>query len=164
MDDDERQGGPNVDFFGQISPPKQRLPNVAGARIPSPSNNRRRPPSRNRPQSAGSEQAGRGVGGARNAEGGRRAGDGSPSRPRALWEGEAYTLSEQVQEMLISVHSRLTGLEKGAQGEEKSVSELKEKLQLVEMDHAAMRAEQKSMATQERILQLERDVTQKIHR
>lgn len=66
--------------------------------------------------------------------------------------------------MLISVHSRLTGLEKGAQGEEKSVSELKEKLQLVEMDHAAMRAEQKSMATQERILQLERDVTQKIHR
>lgn len=64
----------------------------------------------------------------------------------------------------MSMHGRLTGLEKSAQGDERAVGEMKERLQLVEMDHAAMRAEQKSMATQERIVQLERDVTQKIHR
>jgi hypothetical protein len=41
---------------------------------------------------------------------------------------------------------------------------VRERLQVVEMEQAASRAEQRTLATSEAVLQLERDVAQQLHR
>ncbi len=41
---------------------------------------------------------------------------------------------------------------------------MRERLQLLEMDQSAARAEQRTLATTESVLQLERDVAQQLHR
>ncbi len=142
------EAGGRRQAFEQLSPnrrPQQRLPQVVGA-LPSTPLAQRRNIDARRPHSSGSE-----MGTA-----------GSPKRP--AWEADGFKLTEQIQEMLVSLHGRVAGLEKGLGGEEKSVGEMKERLQMMEMEHAAMRAEQKTFCTSERLLHLERDVSQKLHR
>ena len=47
---------------------------------------------------------------------------------------------------------------------ETSSTQVRERLQVVEMEQSATRAEQRTLATSEAVLQLERDVAQQLHR
>ncbi|KAJ1491053.1 hypothetical protein T484DRAFT_1883462 [Baffinella frigidus] len=76
---------------------------------------------------------------------------------------EVQHLTQQVQELLVGIHGRVHTLEKESSRSTNETSGLRERLQTVEMENSALRAEQKGMAPSERMSLLERDVAQKLH-
>jgi hypothetical protein len=78
-------------------------------------------------------------------------------------EQEVQHLTHQVQELLVGLHGRVLMLEQDLNGTRRDKEMLLERLQGLELDNVALRAEVKVLAPGERVANLERDMTQKLH-
>jgi len=78
-------------------------------------------------------------------------------------EQEVQHLTHQVQELLVGLHGRVLMLEQDLSGTRRDKDQLIERLQGLEMDNVALRAEIKVLAPRERVANLERDMAQKLH-
>lgn len=84
--------------------------------------------------------------------------------PSSSFEQRSRLLCDsQVQELLLGLQSRVDRVEKTADGGAGELVKLREKLQHVELENAAMRAEQRALAPSDKLMQVERDVAQKLH-
>ena len=78
-------------------------------------------------------------------------------------EQEVQHLTHQVQELLVGLHGRVLMLEQDLSSSRRDKDALTERLQGLELDNVALRAEVKVLAPGERVANLERDMTQKLH-
>ena len=147
---------------------ENRLPNIRGA---TPPVGARRPRSGRRvnaevqgeQRGSRSPQDPRGV----------APGDGQPPIQRfggeeggagqKVLEQEVQHLTHQVQELLVGMHGRVLMLEQDLNGTRRDKDLLLERLQGLELDNVALRAEVKVLAPGERVANLERDMAQKLH-
>ena len=149
-----------------------RLPVIRGATPPpggrAPLRGERRPRSGRRPNvDAPGEQRGsqspprRGLG--VGDEQPPRFGDGEGGAGQKVLEQEVQHLTHQVQELLVGLHGRVLMLEQDLGGARRDKDLLQERLQGLELDNVALRAEVKMLAPGEKVANLERDVAQKLH-
>jgi hypothetical protein len=147
------------------------LPGVRGATPPgggrAPLAGRRRPRSGRRAEAQGEPDGSRSPQIRSEAAGGDRplprfrADEGGAGQK--VLEQEVQHLTHQVQELLVGLHGRVLVLEKDLTGARRDKDALQERLQGLELDNVALRAEIKVLAPGERVANLERDVAQKLH-
>jgi len=155
-----------------INAGNNRMPVIRGATPPpggrGPLRGERRPKSGRRANAdAQSEQKGsrspqlRGLGGGEDQP--PRFGPVEGGAGQKVLEQEVQHLTHQVQELLVGLHGRVLMLEQDLGGARRDKELLQERLQGLELDNVALRAEVKMLAPGEKVANLERDVAQKLH-
>jgi hypothetical protein len=162
---------------GRPAVAENRLPGIRGATPPQggraePVVGARRPRSDRSARDGRRANAAGGQGGSRSpqlldderrapARFGRDGNEGGAGQ-RVL-EQEVQHLTHQVQELLVGLHGRVLMLEQDLSSSRRDKDALTERLQGLELDNVALRAEVKVLAPGERVANLERDMTQKLH-